>query len=158
MTLYVNRLKSSVAEPLRTYVSGIASVIGALFLLVALSSAAQGQVTGGTISGTVNDPSSSAIPGATVLIQNRAKGENRTVTTNENGFYSAPNLTPGNYDVMVSLTGFKTALQNKLILEVGQELVTNIQLNVGDFSEKVTITDSPFTVNTTSATLHKVAG
>jgi len=60
--------------------------------------------------------------------------------------------------VMVSLAGFKTALQNNLVLQVGQELVANIQLNVGDVSEKVTVTEEPITVNTTSATLSNVVG
>src|SRR5258708_30334613 len=137
---------------------GLAALAGALFIFLAVCPGAFAQVTGGTISGSVTDPSGAAVPGASVSIMNRAKGENRTATSNDSGFYSVPNLTPGNYDVMVSLAGFKTALQNNLILQVGQELVANIQLNVGDVSEKVTVTEEPITVNTTSATLCNVVG
>src|SRR5216684_6042073 len=134
------------------------SIVGALLIVLALCPYTSAQVTGGTISGSVTDSSGAAIPGATVSTLNRAKGETRTATSNDNGHYSVPSLTPGNYDVTVSLTGFKTAEKSNLVLEVGQELVTNIQLSVGDVSEKVTITESPITVNTTSATLSNVVG
>src|SRR5216683_2840070 len=105
---------------------GLATLAGALFMFLAVCPGAFAQVTGGTISGSVTDPSGAAVPGASVSIMNRAKGESRTATSNDNGFYSVPNLTPGNYEVMVTLAGFKTALQNNLILQVGQELVANI--------------------------------
>src|SRR5258708_32845995 len=125
---------------------GLATLAGAVIMFLAVCPSAFAQVTGGTISGSVTDPSGAAVPGASVSILNRAKGESRTATSNDNGFYSVPSLTPGNYDVMVSLAGFKTALQNNLVLQVGQELVTNIQLNVGDVSEKVTGTEEPISV------------
>ena len=136
----------------------LVTLVGAVFIFLLLCSCASAQVTGGTISGKVTDPSSAAVAGATVSILNRAKGETRTATSNETGLYSVPNLTPGNYDVTVSLSGFKTAVQSNLVLEVGQELVTNIELQVGEVSEKVTITDQPISVNTTSATLSNVVG
>jgi hypothetical protein len=159
MSRYGNQ--STISIPGRAQITrtgGLASIVGALLIFLALCPDASAQVTGGTISGAVTDPSGAAIPGATVSILSRAKGETRTATSNDNGYYSVPNLTPGNYDVTVSLTGFKTAEQRNLVLEVGQELVTNIRLNVGDVSEKVTITDEPITVNTTSATLSNVVG
>src|SRR5260370_14558498 len=159
MSRYGNQ--STISIPGRTQViraGGLASIVGALLIFLALCPDASAQLTGGTISGSVTDPSGAAVPGASVSILNRAKGETRTATSSDTGFYSVPNLTPGNYDVTVSLAGFKTAVQNNLVLEVSQELVTNIQLNVGDVSEKVTITESPITVNTTSATLSNVVG
>ncbi len=114
--------QSTISKPGRRQIiraGGLATLAGALFIFLAVCSGASAQVTGGTISGSVTDPSGSAVPGASVSILNRAKGESRTATSNDNGFYSVPNLTPGNYDVMVSLAGFKTALQNNLILQVG---------------------------------------
>src|SRR5258708_2815919 len=159
MSRYGNQ--STISIPGRTKIvraGGLASIVGALLVVLVLCPCASAQVTGGTISGSVTDPSNAAVPGASVSILNRAKGETRTATSSDNGYYSVPNLTPGNYDVTVSLVGFKTAEKPNLVLEVGQELVTNIQLNVGDVSEKVTITESSITVNTTSATLSNVVG
>ena len=157
MTHYGNyKTTSSPAEG--ATIRSFASIIGALLILLALSSSASAQVTGGTISGTVTDPSSAAIPGATVIILNRAKGETRTVTTNDKGFYTVPNLVSGNYDVTTSATGFAGVEQKNILLEVGQEVVANVQLKVGDLSAKVEITQDPIAVNTTSATLSNVVG
>jgi len=44
------------------------------------------------------------------------------------------------------------------LLEVGQEVVVNIQLKVGSVSEKVEITDEPIAINTTTSTLSNVVG
>ncbi len=149
MSRYGNQSSTSIPE--RTRVIRAGGFVGmTLFMLLALCPYASAQVTGGTMSGSVTDPSGAAVPGASVSILNRAKGETRTATSSDTGFYSVPNLTPGNYDVTVSLAGFKTAVKSNLVLEVGQELVANIQLNVGDVSEKVTITEEPITVNTTT--------
>src|SRR6267378_4615421 len=136
----------------------IASIIGALLILVALSSSASGQGTGGAISGTVTDEASAAVAGADVSILNVAKGEKRTATTNDRGFYSVPNLVPGNYDVTVSASGFSTAVQKNLLIEVGQEVTTNIQLRIGDVSANVEIATEAVAVNTTSSTLSNVVG
>lgn len=132
------------------------SIIAAFLFCLALSISASAQVTGGTISGTVTDPAGSPVPGSHVTITNLSKGETRTATTNDTGFYSVPNLVPGNYDVMVSTAGFATAIQKNLVIEVGQEVVVPIQLKVGDVSEKVEITAEAAAINTTSATLSNV--
>ena len=85
---------------------GFFGVIGALLIWSALCASASGQVTGGAVSGTVTDPTKSAVPGATVAILNVAKGETRTVVTNGQGYFNTPNLLPGRYDVIVSASGF----------------------------------------------------
>ena len=66
-----------------------------LALFVSLSVCAQ--VTGGTLSGTVSDPSGASIPGAQLIISNVATGLERTLTTNDHGFYTAVNLFGGSY-------------------------------------------------------------
>jgi hypothetical protein len=61
----------------------------AAFLLIAsmlLITSAYGQVSGGTLNGTVTDPSGSSIPGAKVLIKNVATGIESNAETNGNGF------------------------------------------------------------------------
>src|SRR5260370_15098376 len=133
-----------------------ASVISAFGIFMALALSAFAQGTGGTISGRVTDTAQAPVPGSQVSITNKAKGETRTVTTNDQGFYSVPNIPPGQYDVMVSASGFATAVQKNLLIEVGQEGVANIQLKVGDLSEKVEIKADTTIVNTTSSTLSNV--
>ena len=62
------------------------------------------QVAGGTLSGTITDPSGAAVANAQVVIKNSATGVAKSVTTNTDGFYSAANLLPGDYEVAVSAT------------------------------------------------------
>ena len=76
-----------------------------LSLMLALPATAQ--ETRGNISGTVSD-AQGIIPGATVKITNVDTGVSQTLVTNSNGFFNAPLLQPGNYQVSVSMAGFKT--------------------------------------------------
>lgn len=114
------------------------SVTGALLICLVFSSAARAQVAGGNLSGTVIDPSGGAVPNASVTILNTATNVSRSLTTNESGFYSAPNLVPGSYQITVASTGFKT-LMEKVELQVGAELALNHQLEVGDVKEQVVV-------------------
>src|SRR5262245_61553278 len=65
-----------------------------------------GQVVGASLSGTVTDPSGALIPGVQISIKNTATGVTRDIITDETGFYTAPNLLPGVYDVTASAAGF----------------------------------------------------
>ena len=60
------------------------------------------QVTGATLSGTVTDQSGGIVPKAEISIKNTATGLTRAVSTDSAGFYSAPNLLPGNYEITVA--------------------------------------------------------
>src|SRR3954468_1699595 len=84
------------------------------------------QVSGATLSGTVTDPAGAAIAGAKVAIVNRATGVTHDAATDTAGFYSAPNLLPGSYDVTASAAGFSNAKQSDLTLSVGAQQVLNL--------------------------------
>src|SRR5947208_2054975 len=77
-----------------------------------------GQATNGIISGTVTDASGAAVPGATVQVKNVNTGVTRTVVTNEQGRYRAPDLLVGEYEVQASLAGFQTVVQRGIPLTV----------------------------------------
>src|SRR6266571_4847609 len=110
------------------------------------------QVTTGTISGVVQDSSGAVIPGVSVTARNLDTGIDRTVTTDEGGRYTAPNLTLGNYEVQGQLSGFQTEIRSGITLTVGREAVVNLALKVGLISDKVTITaEAPLVESTTSA-------
>ena len=68
------------------------------------------QVAGGTLSGTITDSSGAGVPQSQVVIKNSATGITRSVTTNAEGFYTAANLLPGEYDVTISATGFNSGI------------------------------------------------
>src|ERR1700676_2440898 len=101
------------------------------------------QVVGGTIQGTITDGTGAAVSEATILIENVATDIDTTVLSNEDGFYSAPNLAPGNYKITVSRLGFAT-VATQLVLSVGMERVLNVPMHVGGANEVVRVTsDAP---------------
>src|ERR1700730_3119807 len=87
-------------------------VVLVLFVFLSLGFLATGranaQVSGATLSGTVTDPSGAVLPRAQIAINNVATGVTRNMEADSAGFYNAPNLTPGNYQVTVTSTGFNT--------------------------------------------------
>jgi hypothetical protein len=114
------------------------------------------QVVGATLSGTVTDASGSALPSAQVSIKNRATGVTRGVTADTVGFYTAPNLQPGNYDVTFSASGFTTEISSGVTLTVGAQQVLNASLRVGQISQQVTVTGEAPTVELASSALNAV--
>jgi outer membrane receptor protein involved in Fe transport len=104
-----------------------------------LSGPIYAQVAGATLNGTVADASGAGVPNANVSIKNTATGVARDITTDSDGFYSAPNLLPGTYDITVSASGFSTAVQTGLTLTVGAVQALNIPLKIGHASEKVEV-------------------
>jgi len=75
------------------------AILAVLVVGILLPGHARAQVVGGTLSGTVTDPSGAAIPGTRISIKNVATGVTTNVTTDSAGFYSSPNLLPGTYEV-----------------------------------------------------------
>ena len=79
-----------------------------------------GQNTTGSITGRLTDPTGAVIAGAKVTVRNLGTGEVRTLTTDASGDFTATLLLPGHYSVTAEHTGFKTAIQNDITLEVDQ--------------------------------------
>ncbi len=111
------------------------------------------QVAGATLSGAVTDASGGAVANATVSIKNVATGIVRDVRTDSSGYYSAPNLLPGGYEVSASAKGFATAVQRGITLSVGSTPVLNFSLRVGEVSDKVEVTTAVPTVELASSTI-----
>lgn len=112
-----------------------------------------GQGAGATLSGVINDNSGGAVPNATVSIRNIATGVVREVTSNSDGFYSAPNLLPGQYEVKVTAHGFTTFVQQDVTLNVSAEQTLNVTLNVGNLSQQVVVTGAPPPIQTSTSTV-----
>jgi hypothetical protein len=125
----------------------------ALTLAVLASQPVRAQVAGANLSGSVTDASGAAVPNANISIKNTATGIARDITTDSDGFYSAPNLLPGIYDVTVSAPGFSTSVQTGLTLTVGASQGLNIPLKIGRASEQVVVTAAAPVVQLTSSTL-----
>jgi hypothetical protein len=110
-----------------------------LMLTTGISPNVNGQVVGGTIAGTLTDPTGAPMPDVKVEIENVATQIATAVTTNSDGFYTAPNLLPGNYKITASRTGFATVV-SQLTLTVGAQRIVNLAMRVGGATEVVRVT------------------
>src|SRR4030088_1342529 len=123
----------------------LAAIRTVLLLLLGpgFSLSVSGQVVGGTIEGTVSDPKAAVLPSVRVEILNLSTQIVTTLTSNADGFYSAPNLLPGNYTVTATRAGFATAVA-ELILTVGAQRVVNVSMHIGTVNEVVKVqTEAP---------------
>src|SRR5258708_23761094 len=92
----------------------------------------------GSIQGTIQDATSSAIPGALVHVVNQSTGVTNDTPSNNSGFYSVPGLFAGSYTLTFSAPGMKK-FQTVVALQDAQVAVLNPKLTVGDVAEQVTV-------------------
>jgi hypothetical protein len=114
------------------------------------------QVAGGTLSGTVTDQSGAGVPEAQISIKNIATGVTRVVSSDPAGFYSAPNLLPGTYEITTAAQGFASAVLTGVTLTVGAQEVLNLTLQVGHVNERVQVTAEVSTVQLASSSISAV--
>src|SRR5258706_275753 len=114
------------------------------------------QVSGATLAGTVTDATGAILPNVHVSIKNTATGITRGITVDAAGFYTAPNLLPGNYEVRFSSPGFTTEVNSGVTLTVGAQQVLNASLRVGQISQDMTVTSEGPTVGLASSSLSEV--
>jgi hypothetical protein len=144
---------------LRTFSRKISATISGLaFLALAalFSIQVQAQVAGGTLSGTVMDASGAVIPDAKISIKNVATAVTRNAITDNAGFYTAPNLLSGSYEITISSSGFATQVRAGITLAVGTQQVLNITMQVGQVTEKVAVTGAAPAVQLATSSISAV--
>ncbi len=109
-----------------------------------------------TVVGTVTDPTGASVPNATITLTNVDTGVVRTLPTNSDGQYVAPDLVIGHYNVRASITGFKGAEQKNLVLNVGDRIRVDFKLQVGSVQENVTVEANAVAVQTDSGEVSNV--
>jgi hypothetical protein len=125
---------------------------GILAFTFMISVPLRAQVSGASLSGTISDPQGAAIPIAIVSVKNVATAVSFEVMTNAVGFYTVPNLTPGDYDVSVTAPGFSSAI-TKVTLTVGAKQEMNLTLTVGTVQEAIEVIGAAPLVETSTSTI-----
>jgi len=125
-------------------------------MCILLASHAHAQISGATLSGTVTDQSGGVVPQATISIKNVATGITRSNATSAAGFYSAPNLLPGIYEVKAEAQGFTSKIQTGVNLTVAEQQVLNFALQVGQMSQTVEVNTEAPNVDLVSSTISAV--
>src|SRR5438093_4350600 len=127
-------------------------VVGLLAFSNILCVSLNAQVSSGSLSGTGTDTASQApIPDAQVRLINMATGVARTVATDNAGFYTAPDLLPGTYEITVAAPGFTTQMRTGIAVNVGASLVFNVVMQAGDPARVVRLTVSGTPVDQASS-------
>jgi len=109
-----------------------------VFLLI--GSVCFGQVSTGSIAGTITDPGGAAIPNAKVTAKNVATGVVTETVTSAAGLYVFGSVPVGHYEVDVQQTGFKRLVRTGLEIRVAQRTVLDLTLEVGDVQQSVEVT------------------
>jgi hypothetical protein len=111
------------------------SVAGCLLLMV-LGAHAQYRAS---IQGVVTDPQGAVVSGATVTLTNLETNQKQTATTDDSGIYNFNGLPPSKYSLTVEKTGFKKKVLENVGVIAEQGNALNIQLDVGQVTESITV-------------------
>src|SRR5258708_7600305 len=111
-----------------------------VLIVVFCSQATFAQTTSGSIAGTVTDSQQAAIHKASVTVTDEAKGFSQTTTTDSEGRFVFPELSPSTYTIVVEAGGFKK------LQKTGISLVANDKLALGDMALEVGATSEVVTV------------
>ncbi|MBI3693511.1 MAG: TonB-dependent receptor [Acidobacteria bacterium] len=121
-----------------------------------LPSVLPAQTPVGAIVGTVRDTSGAVVPGARVIIRNVQTGVQNTVETDELGNYMIAYLTPGEYQVRCERGGFESFQRTGILLQMDHKLRVDIDLQVGEATETVTVNAGTPLLETETSTLGQV--
>jgi outer membrane receptor protein involved in Fe transport len=134
---------------LLNFTSYMAVVMAATMWLLPTPAAAQALYGG--LTGTINDGSGAAVPGATVTLRNEDTGLEMTAVTDNTGTYTIRNIAGGTYTLKASLQGFKEFVQTGIPIIVGGIARINGRLEIGALTESVTVTTEATVLKTDKA-------
>jgi hypothetical protein len=124
-------------------------------LFTVLGSVAYAQSTA-VLKGTVTDAAGAAVPHAKVVVKNQATGVEWDTESDSVGSYQASSLPIGNYLITVIATGFETSIVKNITLETATTVTQNVEMKVGEVSEKVTVTVETPVIDSSTITMGQV--
>jgi hypothetical protein len=107
----------------------------------------------GTITGTVADPAGAVVAGAPVEIKNVENGAVYQAGTSATGNYTLAQLPAGQYELSVSVPGFKKYVRQHIQVDVAETYRIDVVLEVGSNTESVTVTEAAPLLKTESGEL-----
>ncbi|MBM3727941.1 MAG: hypothetical protein FJW40_21260 [Acidobacteria bacterium] len=110
------------------------------------------QITTGTITATIADPSGLAVAGAKAVLTHPETGRQRNAASDDRGEIQMSGLDAGTYILTVTAGGFKQWQRTGIILSTGDRLsLGTIALEVGNVTETVSVAAQAAVVETRSA-------
>src|SRR5262245_37695203 len=127
----------------------------ALLTIPLLAAGVFAQVTtSGRLTGTVTDAQGSVVSNAQINTKNNETQTLFTATTNKEGGWTLPSVSPGAYTVTVTAPGFKTTVVQEVKVDVGQPTTVNAMLEPGGVNDQVVVTGGGEVLQTSSATVN----
>ncbi len=109
------------------------------------------QVLYGSLIGSVNDASGSAVPNAKISVRNVATGLAREANTDERGAFQFNDLQSGTYIVNISASNFSKFEQTDLRINSNTTVRIDAKLNVAQVNETITVSGGAVTLQTDRA-------
>lgn len=132
---------------------GLLSIMRYFILCLVLACAVSGWAQGtgrGTISGTVIDATGAVIPGASIQVREVNTNVSIKTESNGTGYFEAPQLLPGTYEITVSHAGFSSYVQKGIVLLADTHPSVPIHLVVSSSGETIVVTADALLLNTDS--------
>lgn len=127
--------------------------VGVLFATLACSStnlAAQSSL-GGSVNGTVSDPTGAAVANATVQLRSNSTGVAENTKTSSAGQFVFPVVLVGDYSIRVSASGFSDTVLKDVTVVPNKATTEAVTLKVGSSAESVEVVASSVNLETESA-------
>jgi carboxypeptidase family protein len=112
----------------------------------------------GNITGSVVDPSGSAVPGATISIRNVNTNQTRETRTGDAGLYTVSSLAVGDYQLTATAPGFQKVEITEIKLDVNATLRVDVSMTVGQVTETVEVAAQAPLLNTENASTGQIIG
>src|SRR5947207_6632193 len=116
------------------------SLLVLILLLGAGIPRASAQFDTASVVGTVKDAQGATVPEAKVTLTNTQTGVSVIRTTSSDGNYELANVRPGIYLVSAEKAGFSIALMDNVQVQVAARLRVDMQMAIGQVTEKVEVT------------------
>src|SRR6266478_4572740 len=124
----------------------------AVLLVECLALPVTAQTVSGTISGTVVDPGSLPVAGATVTLRNEDTGAQQSQTTGATGGFVFPAVLRGRYTLIAEMKGFKRVEKQNLNITAAERLPAGeLMMPVGEVTESVNVEAAGTPVQVNSA-------
>lgn len=134
-------------------------LLAATLLMLAFTVApATAQLLYGSITGLIEDPSGSVVPGAKVTATNTATGQVYEGVADANGTFTLTNVLPGNYDLKISQQGFKSQTRSNLSINAGIVTRSDIRMEVGALTDQITVQADALVLQTDKSDTHSEIG
>ncbi len=127
-------------------------LFAAICLIVTFGTQTKAQsIISGDVTGTITDPTSATIQGATVTLTNVNTNASQQTTTNAAGSYRFAFVAPGAYQINVGATGFQNQKRSGIVVSAGQPTAVGVQLMVAGATQTVEVVSSASSIQSQNA-------